>query len=263
MARPYTSAPTTSDFITRAAQSQAGQAQRERSNLSRGWLASIGGGALAAYGLRRRNRRSLTLILLGGGLVYQGISAIMQQRVPGSDRATEQTVCVERAITIQRSPQEVYEHWCRFEGLPTLIPQLKKVEILDATRSHWQAQAPAGIPVTWSAEVIEKRENEYLAWRSLPGSTIAHTGAISFMPAPGGRGTEVKVALTYTPPAGQVGDTLAKLFGRSPDQQIREGLRRLKARMEAGEIPTTSHQPRGRMSPLASLASCWTKVSGY
>jgi uncharacterized membrane protein len=41
-------------------------------------------------------------------------------------------------------------------------------------------------------------------------------------------------------------DTIAKLFRRSPEQQMREDLRHFKQWMEAGEIPTTLGQPAGR-----------------
>ena len=59
--------------------------------------------------------------------------------------------------------------------------------------------------------------------------------------APGERGTMVSVVLDYSPPAGKVGQWIAKLFGEEPEQQVREDLRNFKRTMEAGEIPTTDH----------------------
>ena len=44
------------------------------------------------------------------------------------------------------------------------------------------------------------------------------------------------VTLQYQPPAGKVGALVAKLFGREPQQTVREDLRRLKQLLEAGEI---------------------------
>jgi hypothetical protein len=38
------------------------------------------------------------------------------------------------------------------------------------------------------------------------------------------------------------------MWGKEPSQQIQEDLHRLKQIMEAGEIPTTEGQPRGRYS---------------
>ena len=51
--------------------------------------------------------------------------------------------------------------------------------------------------------------------------------------------------MTYLPPAGRLGHTLAKMLGKSADSQIREDLRNFKRVMECGEIPTIEGQPRG------------------
>ena len=57
-----------------------------------------------------------------------------------------------------------------------------------------------------------------------------------FIPAPGGRGTEVHVELIYEPPAGAAGAAFAKLFGEEPSQQIAGDLRRFKQLLETGEV---------------------------
>jgi uncharacterized membrane protein len=49
---------------------------------------------------------------------------------------------------------------------------LEWVETLDRQRSHWVAKGPMNITVAWDAELINERENELIAWRSLPGSDI-------------------------------------------------------------------------------------------
>ena len=99
------------------------------------------------------------------------------------------------------------------------------------------AKAPAGMTVEWEAEILEDREDEWIAWRSLPGSTIENSGSVRFSPAPGARGTEVRVQLQYNPPAGTLGRGIAWLFGEEPDQQIHDDLHRFKQLMETGEIP--------------------------
>ena len=62
---------------------------------------------------------------------------------------------------------------------------------------------------------------------------------------------EVTVALEYDPPGGKLAALLAKLSGEEAGQQVGETLRRFKALMEAGEIPTTEGQPVGE--PQRSL----------
>jgi len=76
---------------------------------------------------------------------------------------------------------------------------------------------------------------------------------VHFYEAAGGRGTVVRVVLEYQPPAGRVGQLVAKLFGEEPEQQVREDLRRFKAMMESGEIPnsrsTTGSAARNALQP--------------
>jgi uncharacterized membrane protein len=55
----------------------------------------------------------------------------------------------------------------------------------------------------------------------------------------------IRVQLKYSPPGGQLGRWVAKLFGEEPEQQIREDLRNFKRVMEIGEPLTTSGQPHG------------------
>jgi uncharacterized membrane protein len=162
------------------------------------------------------------------------------QRLGGERRAprpADRGVRVEQVVTVNRSVDEVYGFWRDFASFPSFMRHLKQVEILDSRRSRWTAKAPAGMSVQWDAEIVQDHSGEWLAWRSLPGSQIENSGSVRFSPAPGVRGTEVRVQLEYRPPAGRVGRTIAMLFGEEPEQQIRDDLRRFKQLMETGEIP--------------------------
>jgi uncharacterized membrane protein len=144
---------------------------------------------------------------------------------------------VEQVVTINRSVDELYRFWRDFGNFPHFMRHVKSIEVLDNRRSRWTAKAPAGMSVHWDAEILQDHEGEWLAWRSLPGSQVEHSGSVRFAPAPGARGTEVRVQMEYKPPAGRVGRVIAMLFGEEPEQQIREDLRRFKALMETGEVP--------------------------
>ena len=50
---------------------------------------------------------------------------------------------------------------------------------------------------------------------------------------------DVRVVLEYQPPAGRLGQRVAKLFGEEPEIQVREDLRRFKSMMETGEVPNS------------------------
>lgn len=143
---------------------------------------------------------------------------------------------VVKAITINKPVEHVYAFWQQLENLPRFMRYVESVVRLPDGRSQWRAQGPGGIAVQWDAETIAERENELIAWRSLPGSRVHTSGTVQFRPAPGARGTEVHVEMDFRPPVGAVGRTVAWLSGRDPSRQLNEDLRRLKQLLETGEI---------------------------
>jgi uncharacterized membrane protein len=150
-----------------------------------------------------------------------------------------------QTIAVNRSPEECYQFWRDFEHLPSFMEHLESVTSQDPTRSTWVAKAPAGRRVEWTAELVQDSPNR-IAWRSEPGGDIDTSGSVSFDPAPGNRGTIVRVHLQYSAPGGQAGAIVAKLFGEEPTIQAKTDLRRFKAVLETGEVPTISGQPTGR-----------------
>jgi uncharacterized membrane protein len=142
---------------------------------------------------------------------------------------------VTKSITINRSPEFVYEFWRDLENLPRFMAHLESVR-QDSGGSVWRAKGPAGTTIEWRAEITLDRPNEAIAWRSLEGAMVANRGVVRFKPAPGGRGTEVHVELKYDPPAGAIGAAIAKLFGEEPASQIAGDLRRLKQVLETGSV---------------------------
>jgi uncharacterized membrane protein len=171
------------------------------------------------------------------------LDVIAAQRLAGGNgsarpaRRAAPGVRVEEVVTINRPIEEVYDFWRNFENLPRFMRHLEEVTSLGNRRSRWRAKAPAGMTVEWEAELIQEKEHDWLAWRSLPGSQIENSGSVRFERAPGARGTELRVQLQYRPPAGSLGRAFAWLFGEEPSQQVADDLRRFKQLMETGEIP--------------------------
>jgi uncharacterized membrane protein len=155
---------------------------------------------------------------------------------------------VRTSTTVRRSPEELYAFWRDFTNLPRFMAHLEAVEARPDGRSHWRATGPAGMKVDWEAEVVSDRPGEIIAWRTLPGAEVVHTGIVGFVAAPGDRGTEVHVDMEYAAPAGRAGSIVAKLFGEEPELQVRDDLRRFKQVMETGEVVRSEGTPEG---PLA------------
>jgi uncharacterized membrane protein len=149
------------------------------------------------------------------------------------------------AVTIARPRDEVYAFWRQLENLPRFMIHLQSVEETGGGRSHWVGRAPAGKTVEWDAEITAEQPGKLIAWRSLPGSDIHNEGTVRFLDAPGKRGTEVHLELSYDAPLGALGDLLAKAWGEQPEQQVKDDLRRFKQVLETGEVVISEGSPRG------------------
>jgi uncharacterized membrane protein len=226
----------------------------------------LGGGALILFGLSRRHPVGLLPAIIGGAMIVRGVTlrrpseetggtataGAARPSRPGIDLPFQGPIHVEKTVTINRSPEDLYQFWRNFENLPRFMRHLESVQVLDQGRSHWVAKAPAGQSVEWDAEITEDHPGTGIAWRALPESQVVNAGAVLFTPGPRGRGTEVRVTLDYQPPGGGVGALVARLFGEEPSQQVMDDLRHFKQIMEAGEIPTTDGQPSGREKDQAA-----------
>jgi len=158
----------------------------------------------------------------------------------------EKGIRIHPTITVDASADELYRFWRDFENLPHIMRHLQSVEALAGGHSRWVAAAPAGMTVAWDAEITEDVPGERIAWRSLEGAAIANAGSVAFRPATGGRGTVIEVDMRYESPGGTLGAVVAFIFGKEPEQQVREDLRAYKAFVETGEVPTICGQSSAR-----------------
>jgi uncharacterized membrane protein len=235
------------------------------------WLSLLAGGALAVYGLQRRSGNGNAATLAGAALLYRGATGHCEvYRALGIDRARRRRIAygrgraavadagsdtrarlggprgihVEESVTINRPVADVFRFWRKFENLPQFMRHLESVAVREEGISHWVARGPGGARAWWDARIINEIENRVIGWQSLAGSPIAIAGSVNFDET--SHGTRVRVHLQYNPPGGRLGAAVAWIFGEEPGRQVREDLRRFKALLETGEIPTTAGQPSGR-----------------
>ena len=180
---------------------------------------------------------------------------------------------MKKAVTVTCAAKHLYSYWRNLANLPKLFDNVLSVEVFDDTHSHWTLRVPGGMNLEWDAEITIDRRDEMIGWRSLDGADIDNAGYVRFERATGGRGTVVRIALQYNPPAGKVGAVMSTVFGEKPASQIEQALRNFKQLMEAGEIPTAADEKRLSHStePVeaasedsfpASDAPAWTGTTG-
>ena len=217
------------------------------------------GAMLTLLGITRRSTPGLVMAAVGGSLLYRAATGHchlyealgIDSTQPGADGAPPEAyfsraIQVCHTFTINRPPEDLYAYWRKLENLPSILSYLESVTVIDNQRSHWIAKGPLDLNWEWDAEIINDEPNRLIAWRSLGNADVDNAGSVTFIQAPGGRGTEVKVVIDYIPTGGRFGQIIAKALGRDPSAEICEGLRDFKRFMETGETPTTEGQSRGR-----------------
>ncbi|HTV78895.1 MAG TPA: SRPBCC family protein [Steroidobacteraceae bacterium] len=149
-------------------------------------------------------------------------------------------VLVGRSVTIDRPRQELYAFWRNFENLPLFMHNIRRVTVIDSTHSRWLVAAPAGKSVEWPSAITVDDPGQLIGWESEEGASVRNSGTVEFKDSPERRGTVVTVTLAYDPPAGAIGQMIAKLFHKEPKIQARRDLRRFKQLMETGEVATAA-----------------------
>ena len=227
------------------------------------WLAMVGGTALGVLGLRRSGWSGAMLALGGAGLFAAGALGLRpfgdrslraasdpgawRSHVPASRRRSLTPERTQAVVTIASEPGTVFRFWRNFANIPKLMPQLERVDVLSATESRWIAMsgvAPGGEALSWRCVLDRVDEDRLLTWHTVGETPLPHRASLMLTPAPGDRGTEVRLTLVYRVPATEV----AAHLGVTPEAQAEEALRRLKQRVETGELSTIDRQPRGNGS---------------
>jgi uncharacterized membrane protein len=72
-------------------------------------------------------------------------------------------------------------------------------------------------------------------------------GAVTFVAAPGDRGTEVAVEFLHRPRAGDLGAAAAKLTGKDLATELSDDLRRFKQQVETGQVVRSDSTPAGHL----------------
>lgn len=229
-------------------------------------IASLaGGGLLALAGLKRGGLGGALAALAGAALLERGATGHCRvygglglssargdtgHRLggPGKVATFETTVRVKTSLTVSRPAEELYAFWRDYHNATRFMSRIRSVRVDSPTRSHWTMSGPMGRTLEWDSQVTRDLPGEGFGWESLEGADIANRGSVSFLPDTRGEETVVTYEVEFDPPGGALGAVVASAFHAVPEQMARADLRRFKALMESGEIPTTEGQPscRGR-----------------
>jgi uncharacterized membrane protein len=185
----------------------------------------------ASRGLGRRARKEA--LHLTGSLVRHGLAAAARmagQAVKGAatrgvDGLIERAhkLPIQRSIDVAVPPAIAWEQWLELRHLPEGTHRLTDVEYDDGELT---GRIDGLRDRDWRAEVIDEREQESFAWRSIEGSDSA--GLATFHPI-AERLTHIELTVDVRPEG--LGEA-ARLMFHVADRRVEEELRRFKADAE-------------------------------
>ena len=145
-------------------------------------------------------------------------------------------------IEVDAPAAACYAWWRGLTNLPQIMPDVESVTPLQGSTqvTHWKVSGPLGKTVEWDATIVEDVEDTRIAWATedSSGLEVKNAGAVRFDDHGGTTGVEV--SLQYDPPAGVLGEAVAKLFA-NPQKMVEECLASFKQTIESatpGSGPT-------------------------
>jgi uncharacterized membrane protein len=185
--------------------------------------------------LAKRDQVSVTLGAFGFGLFLRGVTNMDLKSLIGVGRDCR-AIGVQKTININAPVERVFDFWTNYQNFPRFMSRVREVIPVGNGRSRWLVSGPAGVPIEWTSEITEMVPNKLLAWRSIPGSAIDHSGVIHFEPKVDG-GTRIHIQMCYRPIGGALGHTLARLVGSDPKSELDADMVRMKTFIETGHPP--------------------------
>jgi len=208
-----------------------GQGERIASAAIGAWLLSS-----SLHNLTKHPLGSLVKLALGGVLLYRGASGHCPlYESMGKTRGVSSTpaINIRTSLIVNKPKDEVYAFWRKLENLPLFMKHLASVTEIDSKHSHWEAVIPGNIGrVKWNAEIVKEEPGYLIGWQSIPNSMINNAGKVTFHEASNGQGTELEVVISYHPPAGELGASLAKTLNPVFEKLIRQDVMNFKEYIE-------------------------------
>lgn len=210
-------------------------------------LLSVAAGSYLLYSALTGKKGTIKA-LTAGYLLFRGSTGYcpaygalhMDRTKPGGN------ITVKSYITTNKPRKEVYNFWRKLDNLPYFMKHLESVTVLDEKHATWKAKIPGDMgTIDWTSEIISDVQDEYIAWKSLPGSQVENSGVVTFTDA-GKFGTEVHIELSYHAPAGAIGEGLGRLLNPVLETMIKEDIKNFRKYLETGEVPTYEGQPSGK-----------------
>jgi uncharacterized membrane protein len=135
----------------------------------------------------------------------------------------------EKSIEVNAPVQACYDEWMKFEQFPRFMKHVKSV-----TRQgdffHWVVDGPMGASIEWDAHMDGNMSDRMVSWHTIGENTVDTQGAVTFTEI-SPNVTRVTSTMQYEPPAGALGELVAKIFS-DPASMVQQDLENFRDMME-------------------------------
>ncbi len=137
---------------------------------------------------------------------------------------------LQKKLTINASPQQVFDYWADFRHFQQFIPIVERIDILDDRRSRWIIHAPLGHQVAFESLITTFEPGKSLVWES--HHTDGHARGELRLTA-SGENTQVELDFEYDLHRNWM-QKIAHLVGHFgfPSLAFDHGLKRIKEKIE-------------------------------
>jgi uncharacterized membrane protein len=165
---------------------------------------------------------------------------------------TAKTMRVSSVITVGRSKDQLYRKWRDPQFMSEVFGDIFQISDEGDERIGVRARLADRREVSWMSRLVEQQDGSSLLWRTDPGAVVPHEIFVQFRDArPAEWGTEVTVGVSPL----SKDSFMRAIFHitESVDKAVlTRVLRRFKALIETGEMPTLFHNPAGRHRAIAA-----------
>ncbi|MBO9931758.1 hypothetical protein J7393_15785 [Xanthomonas phaseoli pv. dieffenbachiae] len=155
-----------------------------------------------------------------------------------------------RSMTIRAEPHQILDAWCDANVQQRVLEGAAELVSGDGHASRWKLYAPLHQVLTVNVRRAEARPGEAVRYDADDEHGLQLTIVLQVHPAHGREASEATLSLHYAVD-GVLAQVLTKLVNPAPYVLAGKGLRRLRAWLEAGEVPTLLHTPSARTSAHA------------
>lgn len=161
--------------------------------------------------------------------------------ISGLDRQRD-AIEINKHVIIHAPLQRVFNFFRQYQQFPHYMRNVLDVRDTEEESIRWIVRGPMGTHVSWHAKEVFVDENVCIQWESMDGALVPQAGKLEFHPEDPST-TRVTLTMSYNPPLGYLGHSLARMTRCDPKTMFDEDFARAKTFLEHGKAARDAAMP--------------------